>query len=422
MQQNFIKSFADLRFAIFILIIIALFSITGTVIEQDQTLEHYKINYPSNNILFSWQIIISLGLDHVYKTWWFIFLLILFGTSLLTCTYSQQIPSVKIARKCQFFRTKNQFKKLKLVTTLKNSVLSNLIFELNLKNYSIFQQQHVIYCYKGLIGRIAPIIVHISMILVLSGSVIGSVGGFNAQEIIPKSEIFHVQNLLSLGKFATVPNTSGRVNDFWITYNKNTKIDQFYSDFSILNNSGKEIKRKTISVNHPIKYKGISYYQTDWNLVALRIQDNQLKTTQYPLINIGKETSKSYLSWIPLDEQFKEGLTVLVDNLEGYVSVYDKFGVFQGNLELNESLRSTMPITLVDIISSTGLQIKTDPGIFLIYTGFGFLMVSTIISYVTYSQIWIVEDEKSIFIGGNTNRAKFDFELEFAKLTKKKFG
>lgn len=58
-----------------------------------------------------------------------------------------------------------------------------------------------------------------------------------------------------------------------------------------------------------------------------------------------------------------------------------------------------------------------DPGIPLIYTGFGFLMFSTLISYITYSQIWIVKGQKKIFIGGNTTRAILDFEVEFLKLT-----
>jgi cytochrome c biogenesis protein len=59
-----------------------------------------------------------------------------------------------------------------------------------------------------------------------------------------------------------------------------------------------------------------------------------------------------------------------------------------------------------------------DPGIPLIYTGFGFLMLSTLISYFTYSQIWVVQDQKKVFIGGNTTRAILDFELEFFELSK----
>ena len=109
---------------------------------------------------------------------------------------------------------------------------------------------------------------------------------------------------------------------------------------------------------------------------------------------------------------------MLIDNLQGYCSLYNEIGQFLGNLELNETFTAKFPITLVDIISSTGLQIKTDPGIPLIYTGFFFLMISTLISYITYSQIWIVQEKNQIFVGGNTTRATFDFELEFFKLFK----
>ena len=72
----------------------------------------------------------------------------------------------------------------------------------------------------------------------------------------------------------------------------------------------------------------------------------------------------------------------------------------------------------MDILSSTGLEIKSDPGIVLIYLGFLLLMISTLISYITYSQIWVIKDNNRIVIGGNTTRATFDFEIEFFKLIK----
>ena len=99
-EQRFLRSFADLRFAITILLLIALFSVIGTVIEQDQSIEVYKLDYPLSNQIFgflSWNIIIKFGLDHIYQTWWFISLIIIFGLSLLTCTILQQFPCLKIS-------------------------------------------------------------------------------------------------------------------------------------------------------------------------------------------------------------------------------------------------------------------------------------------------------------------------------------
>jgi cytochrome c biogenesis protein len=421
MKQKIFRFVADLRFSILILLLISLFSITGTIIEQDQTIETYKMNYPLINPVFgflTWDRILQFGLDHVYKTWWFYTLIFLFGFSLISCTFLQQLPSLKIARRCQFFRTTRPFYRLKISTILTDFSFNKILSKIKEEQYSVFQQKNIIYCYKGLIGRIAPIIVHFSMILVLLGTIVGSLFGFKAQEIVPKTENFHIQNVLNNGQFTIIPNTSARINDFWITYTKNKLVSQFYSDVSILNDHGNEVDRKTISVNYPLVYKGVYYYQTDWNLIGLRFQNFTNKVTEYPLVNIKNNQTKAWLTWIATNNNLKEGIVAIIDNLEGYCSIYNDKGTFIGNIELNESLNFDRPIIFSEIISSTGLQIKTDPGIPIIYSGFFFLMLSTLISYITYSQIWMIQKNKKLFIGGTTNRAIFDFELEFFKLLK----
>ena len=419
MKQKIFRLLADLRFSIFILLLISFCSIIGTIIEQDQSIEVYKINYPLTNPIFgflTWDRILQFGLDHVYKTWWFFTLISLFGISLISCTFLQQLPSLKIARRCQFFRTTGQFYRLKISTILNNFSFNKILLRIKNNQYSIFQQKNIIYCYKGLIGRIAPIIVHFSMILVLLGTIVGSLFGFKAQEIVPKTETFHIQNILNNGQLTFVPKTSARVNDFWITYTKSKRISQFYSDISILDNQGNETDRKTIAVNYPLISNSVYYYQTDWNLISLRFQNLNKEIIEYPLINLNQ--SKVWLTWISNNSSLNEGNVIIIDNLEGYCSVYNETGQFLGNIELNETVNFKTPLTLLEIISSTGLQIKTDPGIPIIYSGFFFLMMSTLISYITYSQIWIIQKNQQIFIGGNTNRAIFEFELEFFKFIK----
>ena len=421
MKQKFFRLFADLRFSIFILLLISFCSVLGTIIEQDQSIEIYKINYPLTNPIFgylTWDRILKFGLDHVYKTWWFFLLIFLFGLSLMLCSFLQQLPSLKIARRCQFFRTINQFYRLKISTILNNISFNRIVSRIRKKNYSIFQQKNIIYCYKGLIGRITPIIVHFSIIVILLGTIISSLFGFKAQEIVPKTEIFYIQNIFNNGQLTTISKISARINDFWITYTKSKTISQFYSDISILDNQGNEIDRKTISVNYPIIYKNIYYYQTDWNLIGLRFQNLNNEITEYPLVNILTNQNKVWLTWVTNYSQVGNGIIAILDNLQGYCSLYNEMGKFIGNIELNETINFQQSISLLEIISSTGLQIKLDPGLPIIYTGFLFLMLSTLISYFTYSQIWIIQKNHKIYIGGNTNRAIFEFELEFFKLIK----
>ena len=421
MRQGVLRFLADLRFAIAILLLIALFSVLGTVIEQDQSIEFYKLNYPLTNKIFgflSWDIILKLGFDHVYKTWWFISCIVIFGFSLLTCTFLQQFPSLKIARRCQFFRVSKQFERLNNSIILKNPKFFKLLFKIKENKYSIFQQKNIVYAYKGLLGRIGPIIVHFSMILILLGTLLSAINGFKAEEIIPKTETFHIQNVLTNGNLTSIPKLSSRVNDFWITYNSQNNIKQFYSDISIINANAKEVYRKTIFVNSPINYKGVNFYQTDWNLIGLRIQIKSSQILQYPLINFLDNQSKLWISWIPVDESLNKGIIILVNNLQGYCSVYNEYSQFLGNLELNELFEKELPITLVDILCSTGLQIKMDSGITLIYTGFLFLIISISISYITYSQIWVIRDKNKMLIGGTTTRGIFEFEIEFFKIIK----
>jgi cytochrome c biogenesis protein len=81
-------------------------------------------------------------------------------------------------------------------------------------------------------------------------------------------------------------------------------------------------------------------------------------------------------------------------------------------------------LSIKEVIGSTGLQIKADPGIPLVYTGFGLLMLGVIMSYVSHSQIWALQkgfsdsetlapvQEIRFYVGGRTNRAQVAFERE----------
>ena len=134
-----------------------------------------------------------------------------------------------------------------------------------------------------------------------------------------------------------------------------------------------EIKRKTISVNDPLIYNNIYYYQTDWNLIGLRLKTIKNKPIEYPLVNLLNDKNKVWLTWISTNKSLDEGIIAIIDNLQGYCSIYTEGGQFLGNVELNEATNFKSSLTLLDVISSTGLQIKTDPGIPIIYIGFLFL-------------------------------------------------
>jgi len=411
-QKSF-KIFTDLKFALLILGILAVASSLGSFIEQDEAISFYEENYktPIYGFINS-QFILFFGLDRIYTTWWFLSLLITLGISLISCTITRQFP-LFINSKDYFFRKKgNSFLGLPFSVKIKNIyyLKETILLKIQSMNFYIYQNGNLVYGYKGLIGRISPILVHLSLLIILGGSAIGAFKNFKVQEILPKGEIFHIQNPIKAGLLTPLPNITTRVNDFWVEY-ENNRIHQFYSNLSILDNYGNEIKQQTISVNNPLRYKNVDFYQSDWNLLGIRIKnDANNKIYEFPLFSL-KKVSKSWVTWINKQD---ENQILVFDQLQNSFLTYDQFGNFLQVKNLGEKI--TPNLTIIDILPSTGLLIKYDPSIPIIYFGFGLLMVTTCLSYLPYTQIWIFTQRKNSWIGSSTNRGKIQLEIEFENL------
>ncbi|GAB4380606.1 MAG: cytochrome c biogenesis protein [Elainellaceae cyanobacterium] len=424
-KQELLPLLADLRLAIMLLLTIAVFSITGTVIEQGQTLAFYQANYPEDPALFgflSWKVLLLLGLDHVYRTWWFLALLILFGASLTACTFTRQFPALKAARHWKFYEQPRQFQKLALSAEVETGSLDTLTPLLQQKHYRIFREGNKLYARKGIIGRIGPIVVHASMLLILAGAIFGAMTGFFAQEMVPSGATFQIRNIFDAGPWAEaqIPKDwSVRVNRFWIDYTPNGTIDQFYSDLSVLNQSGEEVDRQTIHVNKPLRHHGVTLYQADWAIAAVRVRFNNSPILELPMAQLDTGgQGRFWGTWIPTKPDLSEGVSVVAKDLQGTVLIYDMSGALVATAREGMAvLVNGVNLTIAEVVGSTGLQIKADPGIPLVYAGFGLLMLGVIMSYVSHSQIWALQTESGEFyVGGRTNRAQVSFEREVVGL------
>jgi cytochrome c biogenesis protein len=424
-RTKFLKKLANLQFAISLLLTIGVVIAIGTVVEQDQSLAFYQENYPELNPLFgflTWKLIKFLSLDRLYTAWWFVILLLLFGSSLLACTFTTQLPSIKTFKLWKFINQPRQYKSLSVKDNITLELSNTIAYNCNLENYHFFRQRKKGYGYTGLLGRLAPVVVHGSIILLLIGSTLGSFGGYIAQEIIPVGEIFHIQNLTKFGNNSYVPqDLSCRVNNFWITYTKELKTDQFYSDLSILGSDGKELKRKVVFVNEPLIYKDLVLYQTDWDIVGLKLKLAGNKSFQLPLKRITKGGNRFWFGSLKLSQANEQNFTVVINDLKGKIVLYDSKGNFVQEVLLGESVNveKGVQVQFSDFITSTGLQIKSDPGINVVYSSFLLLMISIYVSFFTYSQIWFVESTDKLTVGGKSNRAVLFFQQEFRKLVKR---
>jgi cytochrome c biogenesis protein len=122
-------------------------------------------------------------------------------------------------------------------------------------------------------------------------------------------------------------------------------------------------------------------------------------------------------TWVPLKPDLSDGVSLIVQDLQGLVLIYDMQG------QLIATVRQGMAVdvkgirlAIVDVIGSTGLQIKADPGVPIVYLGFALMMLSTLLSYVSHAQIWGLWQDGQLYVGGTTNRAQVTFEREFLAL------
>jgi cytochrome c biogenesis protein len=162
----------------------------------------------------------------------------------------------------------------------------------------------------------------------------------------------------------------------------------------------------------------VTLYQTDWGIAAVQVRLNKSPIFQIPMAQLdtgGK--GRIWGTWIPTKPDLSEGVSLLARDLQGTLLVYDVKGQLVSTVRPGMATEvNGVTLKIVDVIGSTGLQIKADPGIPLVYTGFGLLMLGVMMSYVSHSQIWALQKDGRFYVGGRTNRAQVAFEREITEI------
>jgi cytochrome c biogenesis protein len=239
--------------------------------------------------------------------------------------------------------------------------------------------------------------------------------------------------------FATLPEGGSavlKVEDFRIDYRPDGSVRQFFTDVAVEDLEGRRLKSQTISVNQPLRFGGVTAYQTDWSMAALTVQapgtplsppgGEPLKLPMASLEGQPGVNGKLYAAFLPLgdvDQAQREGraprgVSFLARDLQSVV-VYDSKGQFIGVRRPGSNKPITVDgadLVVREIVTSSGMELKVDPGVPLVYAGFGGMCVTTVISYLSHSQVWATQTGSDILIGGRSNRAKYTFERELEEV------
>ena len=489
MKQTFkkaLKQVSSLPLAISEFGAIAGFSALGTVIEQNKSYAWYVENYPVSEDapLFGaldFTFILNNGLDHVYTTWYFLSLLSLLAVSLAACTATKQLPVWRVAAKWKFIKKPKFLVSSKTMDereSVKDARAMDLANSLADRGYQVFlreeDQEQYLYAFKGLIGRLAPIGVHFALLLTLGGCAYSGLGGLGGSVMAPKDTSFTISDGLTRGSpLSRVPKFAKTnqvfVKDFTIDYLPSGQVSQFYSNLSILDEKGNEVDNKVISVNVPLRYGGVTMYQTDWSMSSMRVtvitkaaaedttnsdnsesgssssssssssisstsgtisdgdESSKREELVLPMANLenkGDFKGKIWGTFLPVSDdadakENKKGISLVARDFQS-VAIYDSKGAFVGVRRPSSKKPidvDNISLIVEEISGATGLELKTDPGVPFVYAGFAGLLVTSFLSLLSHSQVWgaqkKVDGTSVLYVGGTSNRGKEEFRLEF---------
>lgn len=371
LPRKVLAGLSNLPLAIGEMFSIAALMALGTVIEQGETPEFYFDKYPEDNPVlgfFTWRWVLTLGFDHMFSSPIFLGLLVLLGLSLMSCTYTTQIPLVKVARRWNFLQSAEAIRKQEFSDSLPRASIQDLGVILMGAGYEVFLKGPSLYAFKGLVGRFAPIGVHLAMLLIMVGGTLSATGSFRGSVMVPQGLNFVMGDVLGPIGFLSTPtdafNTEVHLNRFYMDYYDSGEVKQFHSDLSLYDLNGKEVLRKIISVNDPLRYGGITMYQTDWSFSALQILKNDegpFNLAMAPLtVNGDKKLYGTFLPIGDVNSPNVKGISMLARDLQSIV-IYDQEGKFVGVRRPNSKLPIEVDgtkIVIVDAIGSTGLDLK----------------------------------------------------------------
>ena len=448
---------ASVKLAIFVLITLALSSIVGTIVEQKaepaQNIALLAKFFGDSAAPTVYNVFAKLGFMDMYGSWWFTSFLVIFSINLIVCSVDRFPKTWRLIKTPQKPMSGSAIKSLPIKKALNfNSGLSTVKDEflnaLKSSRYHVSEATEEnsvrLYTQKGRYSRLAVYVVHLSIILIFLGAIIGIRFGFKGYLNLPEGRS---SNVLYESPNKSIP-LGFTVKCNWYDtqyYEGGDTPKEFQSELVIIEN-GKEVLKKVIEVNDPLKYKGITFFQSNYGML-----ENAVGKFVLDITSAGGEGKRVWLEFGDIFEipgtgikgkihDFSPALTrdrntgKLISYSENMVNpaVAIEFMPPDGKSYIGWILKrypetSVIPgghsVKFADYwgVEFTGLQVSKDPGVWLIYLAAILMGISLYICFfVSSKRIWIdiTGDKKavSVTVGGSTNRNRLNLESEIDRL------
>jgi len=430
------RFFSSVRLAVFLLITLAVTSIAGTLIPQRESLQFYLETYGPN----FFRIIKFLHLYDTYHSWWYLTLLGLFSTNLIVCTLKRLPFTLRLFRKDNLSMDSGRllrmpFKKdWEVKEELDNDSIRSIISAFKdvvgkfherpdtADGGRLFLEERGKWSYWGIYC------LHGSILIIFLGALVGLFMGFKGSVMLPEGET--IDHIVNKQTGEQIPlGFSVRCDRFDISFYDNGAPKEYRSDLTVLNGN-KEVVRKSIVVNDPLKYRGITFYQASYRAipeVTVRVAESE--STQRLL------TISAFQKTLWPEAQLTFGLIQYLPSVHGrpaaQIWIGDREGregslwLLKGNKKEFKKGENSYGISLVNARQRylTGLQIKKDPGVWIVWLGCAFLVIGfTVVFWVPHRRVWLWigrrEGKTIVILSGQTSKNKLQFEKDIRKIEK----
>ncbi|MCL2790441.1 MAG: cytochrome c biogenesis protein ResB [Desulfobulbus sp.] len=435
--------FASVQLALLLLFLLASTAIIGTIIPQNNPAAFYVERYGFKTARF-FQL---LDIQDMYNSWWFLGLLTLFAVNLIVCS-AERIPQViRLVRRNNLTVTPEQLAKFPLRSERHHSgnlaaVAAQAALVLKRHGWraqAIPTESGQMYgAEKGKWSRFGVYLVHCSILVILAGTLLGSSAvaqkifrdplyAFKGSIMLPEEEATdHV--LASKGGERLDLGFTLRCDDFAIEYYGNGMPKTYRSKVTVLEH-GAPVQSAEIEVNRPLTYKGITFYQSNYQplqdyQVVLKKQDKSAETTARIPVATQIDWLEGGISYgiINLERQGEvtRRLKIWFTDNQGEPSV---FWVHVGQEAAIERPSGTYLLTIQQRYA-TGLQAAKDPGVWLVYSGCLLMLAGLYIAFfLSHRKVYVFIQPQAtgchLLFAGDANKNRVGFEKYFIKLINK---
>lgn len=426
-------SLASVTLAIFLLIILAATSIVGTVVLQKGRPEQYLQEYGQGLYRF-FQF---LALDDMYRSWWFLTILVLLLTNITLCSV-KRFPRVwRVITQSPKTLDEALFRRLRYRGSVRRGVPPEEAEEearqILASHFGKVREERsengvTLYVDKGWFGRIGAYIVHLSILILAVGAVYGGIYGFKGFVAIVEGQTIDRVPLRGKNSQIKLP-FSVRCDDFQVIYYPGTQQPKdYFSDLVVFRN-GAEIMRKRIEVNHPLIIDGIYFYQSSYGVhqsstVTLDVLDPSGKVAA-PAVTVGVGQAFNVLgdpSTYAIEEIYPTSVggqpAVKMNQFLG--SGRREFFLTKAAPDRDKTRGGPVYFSIGDtaILEYTGLQVAWDPGVNLVWLACIVMILGLYVTFfVAHQRVWIRIDgdteNTAVLVGGSTNRNPATFERQF---------